>query len=138
MNTSLARNVAFWILVGGSLATTLGGGWLVADRLGVMTTTLTDGSATGIEVYVGQSLIVVGAALLAAGILGLVTALALGVVRSFIPAPAPVMVEPIEWADDLDDAGELDASESESESGTESGQKGSSGSTAMATKSSVR
>jgi hypothetical protein len=136
MNTSLARNVAFWILVGGSLATALGGAWLVADRLGVMATTLTDGSATGIEVYVGQSLIVVGAALLAAGILGLVAALALRVVRSFIPAPAPVVVEPIEWADDLDDAGELD--ESESESGTESGQKGSSGSTAMATKSSVR
>lgn len=122
MNTSLSRRVSFWILVGGSLATALVGAWIVADRLAVMTATLTDGSATGIDVYVGQSLVVVGAALLAAGILGLVVALALGTVRSLVSAPAPVVVEPIEWADDPSDAAEpgVFAAESESESESES------------------
>lgn len=97
---SLTRSIPFWILVVGALVSALVGAWMIVERLGVMTTTLTDGTATGVEVYVGQSLVIVGAALLTAGILGLLLALALAAVRSLLPAPQPVVVEPIDWTEE--------------------------------------
>lgn len=93
---SLLRSVPFWVIVIVSLATALFGGWLVVDRLSVMTRTLTDGSATGVEVYVGQSLVGLGAALIAAGLIGFVLALGIAVVRSFVPEQAPAAVETVE------------------------------------------
>ena len=99
MNTAprLTRSVPFWILLAGSLASVAFGIWLTVDRIGVMTTTLLDGTATGVEVYAGQSWAVFAAAFVAAGLVGLVATLALAVARSFAPQP---VVEAIAWAED--------------------------------------
>lgn len=97
MNKSLIRSMGFWLLLVVSLATTAVGAWLISGQIGTMTTTLLDGTATGVEVYVGQSLVVVGAGMLAAGIVGILLTLALVAARSLVPAPAPAVVEAIDW-----------------------------------------
>lgn len=97
MNKSLTRSMGFWLLLVVSLATTAVGAWLISGQIGTMTTTLLDGTATGVEVYVGQSLVVVGAGVLAAGIVGILLTLALVAARSLAPAPAPAVVEAIDW-----------------------------------------
>ncbi|WEF22476.1 hypothetical protein [Microbacterium maritypicum] len=97
MNKSLTRSMGFWLLLVVSLATTAVGAWLISGQIGTMTTTLLDGTATGVEVYVGQSLVVVGAGVLAAGIVGILLTLALVAARSLVPAPAPAVVEAIDW-----------------------------------------
>ncbi|MGW9159555.1 MULTISPECIES: hypothetical protein [unclassified Microbacterium] len=97
MNKSLSRSIGFWLLLVVSLATTAVGGWLISGQIGTMTTTLLDGTATGVEVYVGQSLVVVGAGVLAAGIVGILLTLGLVAARSLVPAPAPTVVEAIDW-----------------------------------------
>lgn len=145
MNKSLTRSIGFWLLLVLSLASAAVGGWIIAGQLGTMTSTLLDGTATGIEVYVGQSLVVVGTALLGAGVIGLLIAVALVAVQALLPTPAPVVVEPIDWTADADDETEptertdlpsADTTETESEG--DEGQNGSSGSTATATKISVK
>ncbi|MEU1973266.1 hypothetical protein ABZ477_16560 [Microbacterium sp. NPDC019599] len=93
----LVRSIPFWILLAGSLASIAVGAWLVVDKLTIMNTTLLDGTATGVEVYGGQSLITVGAALIGAGLVGLVATLFLGVLKSFVPAAPVEVVEPIDW-----------------------------------------
>ncbi|GAT73336.1 hypothetical protein [Microbacterium hydrocarbonoxydans] len=145
MNTSLTRSIGYWILLALSLASAGVGGWLIAGQIGTMTTTLLAGTATGVEVYVGQSLVVVGAALLGAGVLGLLLAVALTAVRAMIPVAAPAVVEAtdgsaedadehltdetlVETPDSLADATQYDDED----------QNGSSGSIATATKISVR
>jgi hypothetical protein len=84
----LVRNIPFWVLLVGSLASFGYGGFLILDKISTMAATLANGSATGVDVYVGQSWIVVGAAFIGAGLLGLVTVLALAVIRSLVAAPA--------------------------------------------------
>jgi hypothetical protein len=93
MNKSLSRNIAFWLLLVLSLVSALVGGWLIASQLGTMTTTLLDGTATGVEVYVGQSLVVVGAAALGAGIVGVLLAVGLAAVSSLVPRRAIIAEE---------------------------------------------
>ena len=160
MNKSLTRSIGFWLLLVLALASTAVGGWLISGQIGTMTTTLLDGTATGIEVYVGQSLVVVGSALLGAGVLGILLAVALVAVQSLIPAATPVVVEPIDWTAEADDTtapvdddatvtavdGETSADEAlgtpvdddvEADAETDD-QKGSSGSTATATKINVK
>lgn len=91
---SLRRSIPFWLLLAGSLVSFGYGGFLVLDKISTMTATLANGSATGVDVYVGHSWIVVGAAFIGAGLLGLVTLLALAMIRSLVAAPAaPVVVE---------------------------------------------
>jgi hypothetical protein len=97
MNKSLSRSIGFWLLLVVSLATTAVGAWLISGQIGTMTTTLLDGTATGVEVYVGQSLVVVGAGVLAAGIIGILLTLGLVAARSLVPTPAPAVVEAIDW-----------------------------------------
>lgn len=97
MNKSLSRSIGFWLLLVVSLATTAVGGWLISGQIGTMTATLLDGTATGVEVYVGQSLVVVGAGVLAAGIVGILLTLGLVAARSLVPAPAAAVVEAIDW-----------------------------------------
>ncbi|WP_226533025.1 hypothetical protein [Microbacterium paraoxydans] len=97
MNKSLSRSIGFWLLLVVSLAATAVGGWLISGQIATMTTTLLDGTATGIEVYVGQSLVVVGAGVLGAGIVGILLTLGLVAARSLVPAPAPTVVEAIDW-----------------------------------------
>ena len=104
MNKSLSRSIGFWLLLVVSLIATAIGGWLIAGQIGTMTTTLLDGTATGIEVYVGQSLVVVGAGVLAAGIVGILLTLALVAARSLVPVAAPAVVEPIDWSAQTPDA----------------------------------
>lgn len=88
----LVRSIPFWILLAGSLTSTAVGTWLVVDKISLMNTTLLDGSATGVEVYGGQAWVTLGAALVGAGLVGLVAALFLGVLRSFVEAPLTAVV----------------------------------------------
>ena len=146
MNKSLTRSIGFWLLLVLSLASAGVGGWLIAGQIGTMTSTLLDGTATGIEVYVGQSLVVVGAALLGAGVIGVLIAVGLSAVQALVPSPAPVVVEPIDWTAESDAVNdetttvESDATDAAAEQIDENdeAQKGSSGSTATATKISVK
>mgnify|MGYP000863884521 CR=1 FL=1 len=152
MNKSLTRSIGFWFLLVLSLALAGVGGWLIAGQIGTMTSTLLDGTATGIEVYVGQSLVVVGAALLGAGVLGILLAIALTAVQALIPSAAPVVVEPIDWTSESDlveqneiahtDSAPLDADAADTaqddDAQDDDAQNGSSGSTATATKISVK
>jgi len=94
---SLVRSIPFWILLVGSLASTIAGAWLVVTKISLMNSTLTDGSATGVEVYGGQAWVTLGAGLVAAGLIGFIAALSLGVLRSFVPATrvAEPVAEPV-------------------------------------------
>ncbi len=150
-NKSLTRSIPYWLLLALSVASAAVGGWLVWDNATTMQTTLLDGTATNVEVYVGQAWITAGAAILGAGVLGVLLALVLAAAKSLIPA-APVVVEPIDWTADDDaiepapDAAEAptDDDEPATEEGsvaTEDGsedQNGSSGSIATARKISVK
>ena len=153
MTRVLNRSIPFWILLAASIALIAAGLLTVLDHLGTMTATLKDGSATGLEVYGGQSWIVLGAALLGAGALGVLLTLALAVVSSLLDAATakPVEIAPLAFDDiDQDAAPEeaLDApaapheiAQEQQDQAEETGdepQKGSSGSTATATKISVK
>ena len=81
----LVRSVPFWGLVVVSLATAAGGAYLLSDRLGSMTTVLTAGTATPVDVYVGQSMAVAGAIVLGAGVVGLLLALAIAALSTLRP-----------------------------------------------------
>lgn len=150
MNKSLTRSIGFWLLLVLSLASAAVGGWLVAGQIGSMTTTLLANTATGVDVYVGQSLVVVGAVLLGAGVIGILIAVALTAVQSVLPSAAPVAVEAIDWTAE-EPSPEPSEATPVAETGTETSedavaettedderQNGSSGSTATATKISVK
>jgi hypothetical protein len=101
---SLIRSVPFWILLIGSLASAVYGTFLVLDKVTTMTNTLADQTATGVEVYAGQSWIVVGAAFIGAGIIGLALTLTVAAVYTILPRPAVAPVEAIDWsAQDAED-----------------------------------
>jgi len=146
-NTSLTRSTSYWLLLALSLASTAIGGWLVWDSTTTMLTTILDGTATNVEVYVGQAWITSGAALLAAGVVGIFLSLVLSAVRALIPR-APVIVEPIDWTQQsettvAESAAETEVTSPEPVEGSETdlaseAQNGSSGSIATATNSSVR
>lgn len=104
MNTRprLTRSIPFWLLVAGSLASAAGGAVVLIDKLGTMETALTAGTATGVEVYVGQIWAVLGAILIGVGAIGLLLAFTLGALRAFAvspPAPTDDVLQ-----DDEDDA----------------------------------
>lgn len=102
MRTRLTTSIPYWLLIAASLASVAGGAVLLLNTLGTMTTTLTDGTATGVDVYVGQMWAVVGAILLGTGIVGMLLTLTVTVARSFVPTADPVVevVEPAAWSDD--------------------------------------
>ncbi|MFE6994598.1 hypothetical protein ACFVAE_01425 [Microbacterium sp. NPDC057659] len=95
--TSLFRSVPYLLLVLLSLAGIGVGGWLSTRQIGAMTSALLDGTATGVEVYAGQSWVMLGAVVLGAGVIGLLLALALAAAKALIPQPKPETVEPIDW-----------------------------------------
>jgi len=108
--TRLSRSIPYWVLVGGSVVTLAGGAYLLISKLTLMATTLTDGTATGVEVYAGQIWAVLGAILVGAGLIGLALALTLAGLRSAIPARETVdVIEPPAW----DDVVEIPADEVE-------------------------
>src|SRR5688500_18477333 len=86
---ALVRRIPSWGLVAASLAPAGYGAMLLAEKLGTMTTTLTDGTATGVEVYVGQSQAVFGAVLVGAGVVGILLALTVASLATLRPS-APV------------------------------------------------
>lgn len=94
----LITRIPYLALLVGSVASTAFGAWLVVDKIGVMEAGLLDGSATGVEVYGGQSWVVLGGAFVTAGLIGLVAALSLAVVRTLMPQPPVEVVEPIDWS----------------------------------------
>ncbi|MBS1905337.1 MAG: dinucleotide-utilizing enzyme [Actinobacteria bacterium] len=93
MTRALNRSIPFWILLAASVGLVAAGAVTVLDHLGTMTTTLKNGSATGLEVYAGQSWIVIGAALLGAGALGILLTLSLTVVSALLGAATAKSVE---------------------------------------------
>jgi hypothetical protein len=101
----LVRSVPYWVLVVGSLAVGAVGLWLTLDKLGVMTATLADGSATGVEVYAGQSWAILGSIMIGAGVVGLALALTLAAAASLVKPEEPVVV----LADSFDDSADDDA-----------------------------
>jgi hypothetical protein len=99
---SLVRSIPFWILLVGSVATSAFGAWLAVTTLGTMSVALTDGSATPVDVYVGQVWAIVGGVLIATGIVGLALALVLAVLRSFVPVTDVEIIEAMDWSADDD------------------------------------
>lgn len=96
---SLARSIPFWILFLGSLLSAALGVLLVVSKISGMASDIKSQSATAaITVYTGQSWVVLGAALVGAGLIGLIVALLLGVLVSLVPAPAVATVVPAEDA----------------------------------------
>jgi hypothetical protein len=100
---SLVRSIPFWILLVGSVATSVFGAWLAVTTLGTMSTALTAGTATPVDVYVGQVWAIVGGILIATGVLGLALVLVLGVLRSFVPVTDVEIIEALDWSDDDED-----------------------------------
>jgi hypothetical protein len=93
---SLARSIPFWVLFVGSLASAAFGVLLVVSKIATMEADIKAQSATAaITVYTGQSWVVLGAALVAAGLVGLAAALFLGVLVRFVPAAEVEVVEPV-------------------------------------------
>jgi len=153
-NTALTRSIPYWLLLALSVIAIVVGGWLTWDKTDTMQTTLLDGTATNVEVYVGQAWVTAGSALLAAGAVGIFLALALGAVSAVLPRPAVEVVEAIDWTspdDDADAAADAPAeddaqvssapAESTPDEDSDDGaddQNGSSGSSATATKISVK
>ena len=109
MNTRprLTRSIPFWLLVAGSLASSAAGAVVLIDKLGTMETALTAGTATGVEVYVGQIWAVLGAILIGVGAIGLLLAFTLGSLRAF--ATPREQVAPV--AESIDDEIETEASD---------------------------
>ena len=99
-NTALHRSIPFWLLLVLSLAGIGAGAWIATDQINVMTAALLGGTATGVEVYAGQSWVVVGGALLAGGVIGLFLALAIAAAKSLMPKPTVDIVETIDWSTD--------------------------------------
>jgi len=85
----LIASAPYWALVLGSLAAVVAGAALSLPALDTMTSTLVDGSATGVEVYSGQAVITLGAPILGAGLVGLALAAALAAARTLTARPAP-------------------------------------------------
>jgi hypothetical protein len=105
MNTRprLTRSIPFWLLVAGSLASAAGGAVVLIDKLGTMETALTAGTATGVEVYVGQIWAVLGAILIGVGAIGLLLAFTLGALHAFAVSP-PAPTDDVLQDDAIDDA----------------------------------
>lgn len=100
--TSLVRSIPFWGLIAGSLAAVGGGTWIAVSHIRSMTKTLDDGTATAVDVYVGQAWVVLGAVVLGAGLVGLILTLSLSAARVLIPAGTAV-VEPSDPTDPSDE-----------------------------------
>lgn len=103
----LIASAPYWALVLGSLAAVVAGAALSLPALDTMTSTLVDGSATGVEVYSGQAVITLGAPILGAGLVGLALAAALAAARTLTARPAPEAADspadPIASPDEIED-----------------------------------
>ncbi|MDN3310718.1 hypothetical protein QWJ90_07230 [Microbacterium oryzae] len=82
----LTRSIAYWTLVVASAAAVAAGIALALPRLGTMEEALLAGTATGVEVYVGQAWITLAAGLVGAGVIGLLAALGLAATAAMLTA----------------------------------------------------
>ena len=80
----LHRSIPFWILLAGSAVTAGAGAFVLTDTLSRMSAVLLDGTATGVDVYVGQVWAILGAILIGAGALGLALTAAVAIVRGLL------------------------------------------------------
>ncbi|HYI34570.1 MAG TPA: dinucleotide-utilizing enzyme [Glaciibacter sp.] len=110
---SIIRSIPFWILLVGSVATSAFGAWLAVNTLGTMSVALTAGTATPVDVYVGQVWAIVGGILIATGIVGLALALVLAVLRSFVPVTDVEIIEALDWSAEDDVAAAAEQVDSE-------------------------
>jgi hypothetical protein len=101
----LIRSIPFWGLVVVSLATVAGGWFITTDKIASMTSTLTDGTATGVDVYVGQSMAQLGGILIGAGIVGILLSLGIAALSTLRPHAPVEVVEPIDWDAEADTTG---------------------------------
>lgn len=104
----LVTSIPFWVLVVASLAAIAGGLAIVLNGIDAMEQVLNDPNATVVQVYVGQSWVVVGAAVLGAGAIGIALALALGAAAALTRRPE-VAIETIDWNSDDETAAETSA-----------------------------
>lgn len=95
----LVTSIPFWVLVVASLAAIAGGLAIVLNGIDAMEQVLNDPNATVVQVYVGQSWVVVGAAILGAGAIGIVAVLALAAAATLTRRP-DVAIETIDWNSD--------------------------------------
>lgn len=91
----LVRSIPFWGLIVVSLGTAAAGAVLLIDKLGSMATVLTAGTATPVDVYVGQSVAIVGAVLLGAGVVGVLLAFGIAAAATLRPHASVEIVEPV-------------------------------------------
>lgn len=101
----LVTSIPFWVLVVASVAAIAGGLAIVLNGIDAMEQVLNDPNATVVQVYVGQSWVVVGAAVLGAGAIGIALALALAAATALVRRP-DVAVETIDWNSDDETAPE--------------------------------
>lgn len=104
----LSRTAPFWALVVGSVLAIAGGTYLLVSKLTTMASMLTDGTATGVEVYAGQIWAVLGAILIGVGLVGLALALTLGTLRAFAAPAAVEVVDAPAWEDDAAEVAAID------------------------------
>ncbi|MDN3496715.1 hypothetical protein QL996_12310 [Planococcus sp. APC 4015] len=97
---SLTRSIPFWGLVAGSVASAAAGAVVMNGALSEMTAKLLDGTATGVEVYVGQPIAVVGGILIGAGVIGVLLALTVAALSTLRPTAPVEIVEPLDFDDD--------------------------------------
>lgn len=95
----LVTNVPFWVLVIASIAAVIGGLVIVLRQVGAIEALVNDPNATVVTVYVAQSWASVGAAVLAAGAIGVASALAVAAVVTTRSRP-DVAIETIDWTSD--------------------------------------
>jgi hypothetical protein len=105
----LGRSIPFLVLIIASAASVILGVWISVSKLATMVAGLAAQTATTGDVYGGQSWVVLGSALVGAGLVGLFGALAIAALRAFVPAaPTPEAVtaveEPTSAFADLDEA----------------------------------
>lgn len=101
----LVTSIPFWVLVVASVAAIAGGLAIVLNGIDAMEQVLNDPNATVVQVYVGQSWVVVGAAVLGAGAIGIALVLALAAATALVRRP-DVAVETIDWNSDEETAPE--------------------------------
>ncbi|MGC5169748.1 hypothetical protein ACPW96_10220 [Micromonospora sp. DT81.3] len=101
MNTarpSLTRSIPFWALVVLSIAAVAYGAWFSLSQITAMTAALSGPAPTPADVYGPQSLVIVGAVVLGAGLVGILLALSIATLRALVPSE-PLEVVDIEQVD---------------------------------------
>lgn len=100
----LVRSIPFWGLLAASLTLIGVGAWLVAERVGrIEAGVLSQTQEGAIDVYTSPSVVTAGAAILGAGLIGVLLTLAVATASTLRPHPPVEVVEPIDWDADADD-----------------------------------